>query len=303
MNGEETPRRCGFVAVIGAPNAGKSTLVNQLVGSKIAIVTPKVQTTRSRMLGIAIAGETQIILVDTPGIFRARRRLERAMVKAAWRGAADSDEIVLLVDANRAPVDDETRQIVTGLKAAGRRAILAINKCDQAPCENLLALARDLDAEGIFTDTLMISALTGDGVGDLGQLLRRRLPEGPWLFPEDQISDAPLRMLAAEVTREKLLLQLHQEVPYGAAVETESWEEFADGSAKVNQVIYVQRPGHKGIVLGERGQRIRAIRFAAQDELQTMLGHKVHLFLFVKVREDWAEDPAFYRDWGLEFDA
>jgi GTP-binding protein Era len=303
MNGEETPKRCGFVAVIGAPNAGKSTLVNQLVGSKIAIVTPKVQTTRSRMLGIAIAGETQVILVDTPGIFRARRRLERAMVKAAWRGAADADEIVLLVDANRAPVDDETKQIVTGLKAAGRRAILAINKCDQAPRENLLALARDLDAEGIFTDTLMISALTGDGVGDLGQLLRCRLPEGPWLFPEDQISDAPLRMLAAEVTREKLLLQLHQEVPYGAAVETESWEEFADGSAKVNQVIYVQRPGHKGIVLGERGQRIRAIRFAAQDELQTMLGHKVHLFLFVKVREDWAEDPAFYRDWGLEFDA
>ena len=295
--------RCGFVAVIGAPNAGKSTLVNALVGAKIAIVTPKVQTTRSRLLGIAIEGATQILLVDTPGIFRPKRRLDRAMVKAAWQGAADADEIALVVDAGENPPSEETMSIVAGLKEAGRKAILVLNKIDQAPRANLLELAQLLTAEGVFTETFMISALTGDGVEDLKGRLARGLPEGPWLYPEDQVSDAPLRFLAAEVTREQLFLQLHQEVPYATTVETESWEEFQDGSLKVSQIIYVQREGQKAIVLGKGGVRIRSIRLAAQSELGAMIGRRVHLFLFVKKRENWSDDPALYRELGLDYEA
>jgi GTP-binding protein Era len=297
------PTRCGFVAVIGAPNAGKSTLVNALVGAKIAIVTPKVQTTRARLLGIAMDGPAQMLLVDTPGIFRPRRRFERAMVKAAWQGAADADEIVLLADATANPPEPETLDIVAGLKEAGRTAILALNKVDQAPRENLLELAQRFAAEGLFSETFMISALTGDGVADLKEALARRLPESPWLYPEDQISDAPMRFLAAEVTREKVFLQLHQEVPYATAIETESWEEFEDGSVKISQVVFVQREGQKAIVLGKAGARIRAIRLAAQAELEAMFARKVHLFLFVKLRENWTEDPEQYRALGLEFDA
>jgi GTPase len=297
------PTRCGFAAIIGAPNAGKSTLVNALVGTKIAIVTPKVQTTRARLLGIACVGVTQIVLVDTPGIFRPRRRLERAMVKAAWQGAADADLIVLVVDALRNPPGSETMDIVAGLAAAGRSAVLALNKCDIGPRANLLELARLLSASGVITDTFMISALTADGVADLRDFLAQRLPEGPWLYPEDQISDAPLRFLAAEVTREKLFLQLEQEVPYATVVETESWKEFQDASVKINQVVYIQRGGQKAIVLGKGGSRIRSIRLAAQAELEAMLGRKVHLFLFVKVRENWTEDPSVYRAIGLDYEA
>lgn len=299
----EKPTRCGFVAVIGAPNAGKSTLVNALVGAKIAIVTPKIQTTRTRLLGIALHGPAQIVLVDTPGIFRPKRRLERAMVKAAWKGAADADEIVLLADATANPPEPETLDIVAGLKRAGRTPILALNKSDQAPRQNLLELAASLGAEGIFSETFMISALTGDGVPDLKNALARRLSESPWLYPEDQISDAPMRFLAAEVTREQLLLQLHQEVPYATTVETENWEEFQDGTLKISQIVFVQREGQKAIVLGKGGARIRSIRLAAQAELEAMLGHRVHLFLFVKLRENWTDDPALYREMGLDFEA
>lgn len=299
----EEPTRCGFVAVIGAPNAGKSTLVNALVGAKIAIVTPKMQTTRTRLLGIALHGPAQIVLVDTPGIFRPKRRLERAMVKAAWKGAAGADEIVLLADATANPPEPETLDIVAGLLRAGRTAILALNKSDQAPRQNLLELAASLGAEGIFSETFMISALTGDGVPDLKDALARRLSESPWLYPEDQISDAPMRFLAAEVTREQLLLQLHQEVPYATTVETENWEEFQDGTLKISQIVFVQREGQKAIVLGKGGARIRSIRLAAQAELEAMLGHRVHLFLFVKLRENWTDDPALYREMGLDFEA
>lgn len=296
------PTRCGFVAIIGAPNAGKSTLVNKLVGAKIAIVTPKVQTTRTRLLGIALHGPTQLVLVDTPGIFRPKRRFERAMVKAAWKGASDADEIVLLADTNANPPDQEALDIVAGLKEAGRTAILALNKSDEAPRQNLLELAQSLGAEGIFTDTFMISALTGDGVADLKEALAQRLPEGPWLYPEDQISDAPMRFLAAEATREKLFLQLHQEVPYATMVETESWEEFQDGSLKISQIVYVQREGQKAIVLGKAGTRIKSVRLAAQSDLEAMLGRKVHLFLFVKLREHWSDDPVLYREMGLDYE-
>jgi GTPase len=297
------PTRCGFVAIIGAPNSGKSTLVNALVGAKIAIVTPKAQTTRTRLLGIAIQGAAQIILVDTPGIFRPKRRLERAMVKAAWKGASDADEIALLVDAKLSPPEAETLDIIAGLKQAGRTAMLVLNKSDEAPRQNLLELAASLSAEGTFDQTFMISALTGDGVHDLKEAVANRLPESPWLYPEDQISDAPLRFLAAEVTREQLFLQLHQEVPYATMVETENWEEFQDGSIKISQIIHVQREGQKAIVLGKGGTRIRSIRLAAQSELAAMLGQRVHLFLFVKLRETWTEDPALYRDLGLDFEA
>jgi GTPase len=296
------PTRCGFVAIIGAPNAGKSTLVNMLVGAKIAIVTPKVQTTRTRLLGIALHGPAQLVLVDTPGIFRPKRRFERAMVKAAWKGASDADEIVLVADANAHPPEQETLDIVTGLKQAGRTAILALNKSDEAPRQNLLELAQSLGADGIFAETFMISALTGDGVADLKESLARRLPESPWLYPEDQISDAPMRFLAAEVTREKLFLQLHQEVPYAIMVETESWEEFQDGSLKLSQIVYVQRESQKAIVLGKGGARIKSVRLAAQAELETMLGRKVHLFLFVKLREHWSDDPTLYREMGLDYE-
>ncbi|MGK9231233.1 GTPase Era [Inquilinus limosus] len=299
----EDATRCGFVALIGAPNAGKSTLLNTLVGTKVAIVSPKVQTTRSRVLGILTEGRTQIVFVDTPGIFRPRRRLDRAMVAAAWGGAAEADLVVLLVDAALKSVREDTRGIIEKLGESGRQAILVLNKVDAVPHEKLLVLAADLNASGVFTDTFMISALTGDGVDDLRRVVAERLPEGPWLFPEDQVSDMPMRLLAAEITREKLFLRLQQELPYAVAVETESWEEQKDGSVRISQVIYVQRDGQKAIVLGRGGQMIKAIGTAARLELEEITEQRVHLSLFVKVRENWLDDPARYAIWGLDFEA
>ncbi|ACI98897.1 GTPase Era [Rhodospirillum centenum] len=295
--------RCGFIALVGAPNAGKSTLLNALVGAKVSIVSPKVQTTRSRVLGIGITGDSQLLFVDTPGIFKPKRRLDRAMVAAAWQGATDADLIVMLYDASNDRLDEDTLGIIERLKEAGRTAILALNKVDLIKREKLLKLAAELDSHGIFTRTFMISALTGDGLADLSAFLAAEVPEGPWLYPADQLSDMPERLLAAEVTREKLFLQLHQELPYAATVETESWEEFDDGSVKISQVIYVQRDGQKAIVLGKGGSRIKHISTAARQELETMMDRRVHLFLFVKVRENWVDDPERYRDWGLDYNA
>ncbi|MDR3515662.1 MAG: GTPase Era [Azospirillaceae bacterium] len=297
------PTRCGFCALVGAPNAGKSTLLNAMVGSKISIVSPKVQTTRSRVTGIAMAGACQLIFVDTPGIFSPHKRLERAMVAAAWQGAADADEVVLLVDTARRTVDADTRSIIDRLKQGGRTAILVLNKIDLIRRDKLLGLAETLNQDGIFTEVFMISAETGDGVEDLRAALVRRMPEGPWLFPDDQLSDMPMRLLAAEIVREKLFLQLHQELPHSAAVETEAWEEFDDGSAKIQATITVQRDSQKAIVLGKSGARIKAIGAAAREELEHLMDRRVHLFLHVKVRENWADDPDRYRDWGLDFNA
>jgi GTP-binding protein Era len=302
----EAQTRCGFVALIGAPNAGKSTLLNQLVGSKLAIVTPKVQTTRTRLLGIAIDGPAQLIFVDTPGIFAPRRRLDRAMVAAAWAGAADADKAVLLVDAARAAqrgIDDDTKAIIGRLADSKRRVILALNKVDLLRRDKLLGVADELFRSGVFEEVFMVSALTGDGVADLKHHLSQNLPEGPWLFPADQLSDAPERWLAAEVTREQVFLQLHDELPYAATVETENWEERRDGSARIEQVIYVQRTSQRAIVLGEGGRRIKAIGARARAELEQMLGRRIHLFLFVKVRENWVDDPARYAALGLDYNA
>jgi GTP-binding protein Era len=292
--------RCGYVALIGAPNAGKSTLLNQLVGRKLAIVTPKVQTTRTRLLGIAIEEPAQLILVDTPGIFAPRRRLDRAMVAAAWAGMADADQVVLLVDAAR-PADPDTRHIIDRLAANGRRAILALNKIDLVRRDILLGIAETLSRSGGFDPVFMISGLTGDGVGDLKQHLVAAMPPGPWLFPEDQLSDASERWLAAEVTREQVFLQLHDELPYAATVETEAWEDRADGSVRIDQVIYVRREGQRAIVLGDKGTRIKAIGSRARAELGHMLERRVHLFLFVKVRENWIEDPERYAALRLDY--
>jgi GTPase len=294
--------RCGYVALIGAPNAGKSTLLNQLVGRKLAIVTPKVQTTRTRLLGIAIVGPAQLILIDTPGIFEPRRRLDRAMVAAAWAGAADADAIVLLVDAAR-PDDPDTRRIIDRLIASGRRAILALNKIDLVRRDTLLGVADTLFRAGCFDQIFMISGLNGDGVEDLQLHLAEVMPPGPWLFPEDQLSDAPERWLAAEITREQVFLQLHDELPYAAAVETEAWEERADGSVRIDQVIYVRRVGQRAIMLGDKGQRIKSIGARARAELAQLLERRVHLFLFVKVRENWIEDPERYAALGLDYNA
>jgi GTP-binding protein Era len=304
---EPGPTRCGFVALVGAPNAGKSTLLNTLVGTKVSIVTPKVQTTRTRVLGIAISGQAQIAYVDTPGIFTPRRRLERAMVRAAWTGAADADLVVFLVDAARAarrdgPAEEDLR-IAAGLKEAGRDAILALNKIDQAPRASLLWLAERLNLEGRISETFMISALDGDGVRDLEAHLAASLPEGPWLFPEDQLSDMPLRLMAAEITREKLFLRLRQELPYAIAVETEEWQERKDGSVRIGQVVYVQRDTQKAIVLGKGGHQIKAVGAAAREELERLMERRVHLFLFVKVREHWLDDSERYRDLGLDYGA
>jgi len=300
--GRPAATRCGFVALIGAPNAGKSTLLNRLVGQKLAIVTPKAQTTRSRLLGIAIEGPAQIIFVDTPGIFAPRRRLDRAMVAAAWSGAEDADEVVLLVDAARG-IDRHTRHILDRLAKSGRRTIRALNKIDLVARESLLGLAGLLSREGQFDPVFMISGLTGDGVQDMKGHLAAVLPLGPWLFPEDQLSDAPQRMIAAEVTREQVFLQLHDELPYAATVETESWEERRDGSARIEQVIHVQRPTQRAIVLGEGGRRIKAIGARARAELEQMFDRRIHLFLFVKVRENWVEDPERYAALGLDYNA
>ncbi|HYE01068.1 MAG TPA: GTPase Era [Alphaproteobacteria bacterium] len=295
--------RCGFVALVGAPNAGKSTLLNQLVGSKVSIVSPKVQTTRNRVLGIAMAGPAQVIFVDTPGIFAPKKRLERAMVAAAWQGAADADAVVVLIDASARQLGADTEAIIERMKADGRKAILALNKIDEVPRERLLPLAASLAETGVFTDTFMISALTGDGVPDLLDFLAKRVPQGPWHYPEDQAADMPMRLLAAEITREKLFLRLHQELPYALTVETESWEEFENGSVKIGQTIFVERESQRSIVLGKGGAMIRGIGTAARLELEEMMERRVHLSLYVKVREGWKDDPERYRDLGLDFNA
>ena len=269
----------------------------------MSIVSPKVQTTRMRVLGVAIRGEAQLVFIDTPGIFAPRRRLDRAMVRAAWRGAEEADLVLLLADASRRGIDDDTRRIIQGLTSAGRTAILALNKIDLIPHEKLLALARTYHAEGLFTDIFMISATTGDGVEDLARALAARVPEGPWHFPEDQLSDLPVRLLAAEITREHLFRQLHDELPYELAVEPETWEEFKDGSARIGQVVFIQRESQKPIVLGRGGQRIKAVREAAQKEIEELIDRKVHLFLHVTVRETWADERERYRDLGLDYDA
>ncbi len=294
--------RCGFIALIGAPNAGKSTLLNRLVGAKISIVSPKVQTTRRRVLGIAMQDRSQLIFIDTPGIFSPKRRLDRAMVAAAWGGTEEADQIVLLADATRKGIDAETRQIIESLKSGGRKAILAINKVDAVKRDKLLGLAADLNALSDFTDTFMISAETGSGVDDLMKVLADRLPAGPHHFPDDELTDIPLRLLAAEVTREYLFRQLHDELPYDLTVEAEGWEEFKDGSVKINHVIYIARDSQKAIILGKGGTRIKSVRAAAQKDIEEMLQRQVHLFLFVKVRENWQEDPERYREMGIDFD-
>jgi GTP-binding protein Era len=296
-------RAAGYVALVGAPNAGKSTLINALVGAKVSIVTPKVQTTRARVLGICIEGATQLIFVDTPGIFAPRKRLDRAMVAAAWQGADDADAVALLVDASRfrSGDDADVRRAIERLKSAQRRAVLVLNKVDLVEPPRLLPMAGQLDREAIFSDIFMVSALTGDGVGELKRHFAKSMPPGPWLFPEDQLSDMPDRLLAAEITRERLFMKLHQELPYALTVETESWEARRDGSVKIEQTIYVQREGQKAIVLGERGAMAKSVGAEARRELERLLERRVHLFLFVKVRENWQDDPERYRVWGLPF--
>lgn len=298
---------CGFCAIIGAPNAGKSTLINALVGSKVAIVSPKVQTTRMPVRGIAMAGQTQIVFVDTPGIFRPRRRLDRAMVASAWTGAQESDCVLLLVDAADlvdhpdGPAARDTLAILEGLASAAHPKALVLNKIDGMKREKLLPLVERLHEKAKFEQVFLISALKGEGVGDVAAFVAGKMPQGPWLYPEDQAADIPLRLLAAEVTREKLYLRLHDELPYASAVETEKWEDRKDGSVRIDQVITVQRDGQKAIVLGKGGATVKKIGELARAELEEMLGRRVHLFLFVKVREDWAEMRDHYRQIGLEF--
>ncbi|MEL6914677.1 MAG: GTPase Era [Pseudomonadota bacterium] len=297
---ETQTTRAGFVALIGEPNAGKSTLLNWMVGAKVSIVTHKVQTTRARIRGVALEGSSQIVFVDTPGIFKPRRRLDRAMVTAAWGGMADADVTVLLVEAHRG-LTPGVRQILEALEDRPGRLVLAINKIDRVEAPKLLALAEELNALRPFEETFMISAERGHGCADLKAWLAREMPEGPWLYPEDQIADLPLRMIAAEMTREKLTLRLHQELPYQLTVETETWEEREDGTARIDQVIYVMRDGHKGIVLGKKGETVKAISQAARAELEEFLGRKVHLFMQIKVRPGWLEERARYAEMGLEF--
>lgn len=292
--------RCGYVAFVGAPNAGKSTLLNLLVGTKLSIVTPKAQTTRSRVLGIALRGETQLIFIDTPGIFAPKRRLDRAMVAAAWAGTEDADIIAVLVDAARG-FDDDTRQILQRLNGTGQRVLLVLNKIDLVKHDALLPLADALNKACGFERVFMISSATGDGTGDFSDYLAAALPEGPWLFPEDQLTDLSQRLLAAEITREQVFLQLHQELPYATTVETEGWEDRADGSVKITQTIHVQRAGQKAIVLGKGGGQIKRIGAAARAELERLLERRVHLFLFVRVTENWTEDREHYEFIGLDF--
>ncbi|SCA55096.1 membrane-associated, 16S rRNA-binding GTPase [Candidatus Terasakiella magnetica] len=295
-------QRAGFVAFVGAPNAGKSTAINHMVGTKVSIVSPKVQTTRTRVLGIMMKEETQIIFVDTPGIFAPKRRLDRAMVAAAWGGAADADHIVVLVDAKRG-ICNETQTIINTLKEQKRKAILILNKIDLVDKGTLLTLTEKLNGEEIFTDTFMVSALKGDGLDYFVDFIAQKLPQGPWLFPEDQVSDMPERLLAAEITREQLYLKLRQELPYSTTVETETWEEKKDGSIKIEQIIYVARDGQKKIILGKGGQQIKAIGANARKQLEEIMECRVHLFLFVKVRDKWSDDPERYNYWGLDYNA
>lgn len=295
--------RAGFVALIGEPNAGKSTLLNRMVGAKVSIVTHKVQTTRARIRGIAIEGQSQIVFVDTPGIFRPRRRLDRSMVKAAWGGASDADIVVLLIEAHRG-LTEGAQAIIDRLRdemPRGKPVALAINKIDRVKAEVLLALAQKVNDAFPFAKTFMISAERGHGVDALREWLAAEVPEGPWFYPEDQIADLPMRMIAAEMTREKLTLRLHEELPYQLTVETEKWEDKPDGSTRIDQIVYVSRDGHKGIVLGNGGETIKAIGTAARAEIAAFLDRKVHLFLQVKVRENWQEEAERYSEMGLDF--
>jgi GTP-binding protein Era len=292
--------RCGFVALIGAPNAGKSTLTNALTGSKVAIVTPKVQTTRALVRGIALVGQSQLVFVDTPGIFAPRRRLDRAMVTTAWGSAHDADIAVVLIDAKRG-LDDDNEAILGKLAEVPQLKVLVLNKVDLVEKTALLGLAQAANARVTFAATFMVSALSGDGVDDLRNWLAANAPPGPWHYPGDEVSDAPLRQLAAEITREKLYLQLHQELPYQSTVETEVWQERPDGSVRIEQTIYVERESQRKIVLGKGGQTIKSIGVAARREIAEILERPVHLFLFVKVHERWGDDPERYRAMGLEF--
>ena len=302
MTGATSPvagSRCGFVAIAGAPNAGKSTLVNRLAGAKLSIVTPKAQTTRFRVLGILMRGASQVLLVDTPGIFKPRRRLDRAMVAAAWTGIRDADLSLLLVDA-KVGATEPVRDIATTLAAQQRRCWLVLNKIDLVPPSSLLPLTAAMTALMPFELTFMVSATTGDGIGQLSDALSEAVPEGPHLYPDDDLTDLPDRLLAAEIVREQIFLQTHEEVPYGTTVETENWQERNDGSVRIEATVYVARPGHKAILIGDRGQRIKAIGARAREELGTLLERKVHLFLNVKHRAGWDEERARLRAIGLE---
>jgi len=292
--------KCGFVALIGAPNAGKSTLLNAMVGAKVAIVTHKVQTTRTRITGIAMHDDTQLVFIDTPGIFQPKRRLDRAMVNAAWKGSEDAETTLLLVDAKKG-VTEEVERIIEGLKAAGRAATLVLNKIDGIKRDGLLVLTQQLNEAFDFEETFMISALTGDGVNDLKAHLAEKAPVGPWMYPEDQIADVTMRLLAAEITREKIYLRLHEELPYHTTVETEKWEERKDGSVRIEQVIHVQRETQKGIVIGKNGAMLKLLGQMAREEMTEEFGRKVHLFLHVRTTERWAEDRTMYADMGLDF--
>jgi len=296
----DSPTRAGFVALIGAPNAGKSTLLNQLVGTKVSIVTHKVQTTRAVVRGIAMHDQSQLIFVDTPGIFKPKRRLDRAMVDTAWSGARDADLTALLIDARKG-IDEEAERIIERLKDLPGPKVLVLNKIELTKRDALLALAQEANDRLPFAETFMVSALNGDGVESILNHFSKAVPEGPWLFPEDQPSDLPMRLLAAEITREKLFERLHQELPYVSTVETEQWETKKDGSARIEQTIYVERDSQKSIVLGKQGRTIKAISQAARTEIAEIIEPPVHLFLFVKVRENWADDPERYREMGLEF--
>jgi GTP-binding protein Era len=298
VDGAET--RCGFIALIGAPNAGKSTLINALVGAKVAIVSHKIQTTRALLRGIATAGGAQLVFIDTPGIFAPKRRLDRAMVSKAWSGAHDADVAAVLIDAKRG-LDEDADAIFDHLAEIRQPKILLINKVDLVEKSTLLAIVQAANARATFAATFMISALTGDGVADVKSWLAEHAPVGPWHYPEDQITDAPLRHLAAEITREKLYQRLHQELPYQSTVETEIWKELKDGSIRIEQTIYVERESQRKIVLGKGGQTIKAIGAQARHEIADMIEAPVHLFLFVKVREGWGDDPERYREMGLEF--
>jgi GTP-binding protein Era len=292
--------RCGFVALIGAPNAGKSTLLNALVGTKLSIVTPKVQTTRTLVRGIAIEGAAQLIFVDTPGIFAPKRRLDRAMVGTAWGSTADADLVALLIDARKGLTEDEEK-ILGALAEVRPKKVLVLNKVDLVAKPELLGLAEKVNARASFVATFMVAALSGDGVADLKSWFAAQVPAGPWLYPEDQISEAPLRQLAAEITREKLYLRLHQELPYQSTVETDVWKELKDGSVRIEQTIYVERESQRKIVLGKGGQAIKAIGAAARADIAAAIEQPAHLFLHVKVREGWGDDPERYREMGLEF--
>ena len=297
---DQKTTRSGFVALIGAPNTGKSTLVNQLVGAKVSIVTHKVQTTRAIVRGIATHGAAQIVFVDTPGIFKPKRRLDEAMVTTAWGGAKDADLVLVLIDAERG-IKGDALALLENIGEVRQPKVLVLNKIDRIKRDTLLALTAQANEFAAFERTFMISALDGSGCGDLLEYLAERLPEGPWFYPEDQLSDLPMRQLAAEITREKLFLRLHDELPYSSHVENEKWEEKPDGSVRIEQVIYIERDSQKKIVIGRKGETIKAIGEAARKELSEILEQKVHLFLFVKVREKWGDDPERYREMGLEF--